>query len=52
MLTDFQNYFTDFLANLPLSLSVKEFRKSVNIWENCDQEFIVLFCDLAYGVSK
>ena len=46
MLTDFQNYFTDFLANLPLSLSVKEFWKSVYIWENCGQEFIVLFCDL------
>jgi len=34
-----------FFANLPLSLSVKEFWKSVNIWGNYGQEFSVLFFD-------
>jgi len=34
-----------FVANLPLSLSVKEFRKSVNIWGSYGQEFSVLFFD-------
>jgi len=49
MLTDFQNYFTggifkdEFVANLPVSLSLKEFRKSVNIWGSYGQEFNVLF---------
>ena len=33
----------EFFANLPLSLPVKEFRKSVNIWESYGQEFSVLF---------
>ena len=33
----------DFVANLPLSLSAKEFLKSVNIWGSCGQEFSVLF---------
>jgi len=33
----------DFVANLPLSLPVKEFSKSVNIWGNYGQEFGVLF---------
>ena len=31
-----------FVANLPLSLSVKEFWKSVNIWGSYGQEFSVL----------
>jgi len=33
----------DFVANLPVSLSVKEFWKSVNIWGSYGQEFGVLF---------
>ena len=33
----------DFVANLPLSLPVKEFQKSVNIWGGYVQEFSVLF---------
>ena len=33
----------DFVANLPVSLSVKKFRKSVNIWRSYGQEFSVLF---------
>jgi len=32
-----------FVANLPLSLPVKEFWKSVNIWGSYGQEFSVLF---------
>jgi len=35
----------DFVANLTLSLSAKEFWKSVNIWGSCGQEFSVLFFD-------
>jgi len=35
----------DFVANLPLSLPVKEFWKSVNIWGSYEQEFSVLFFD-------
>ena len=31
------------VANLPVSLPVKEFRKSVNIWGSYGQEFGVLF---------
>jgi len=31
------------VANLPVSLSVKEFRKSVNIWRSYGQESGVLF---------
>ena len=38
-----------FFANLPLSLPVKEFRKSVNIWESYGQEFSV-FVFLTHGV--
>jgi len=34
-----------FVANLPLSLPVQEFWKSVNIWESYGQEFSVLFFD-------
>ena len=34
-----------FVANLQLSLSVKEFRKLVNIWGSYGQEFSVLFFD-------
>jgi len=33
----------EFVANLQVSLSVKEFRKSVNIWESYGQKFSVLF---------
>jgi len=33
----------DFAANLPVSLSVKAFGKSVNIWRSYGQEFSVLF---------
>ena len=35
----------DFVANLPLSLSVKEFGKSVNTGGSYEQEFSVLFFD-------
>jgi len=31
------------VANLPVSLLVKEFRKSVNIWGSYGQKFSVLF---------
>ena len=40
----------DFIANLPLSLSVNEFWKSVNIWRSYGQEFSVLFF-LTHGVE-
>ena len=33
----------EFVANLPMSLPVKEFWKSVNIWGSYGQEFSVLF---------
>ena len=33
----------EFVANLPVSLPVKECRKSVNIWGSYGQEFSVLF---------
>ena len=33
----------EFVANLPLSLSAKEFRKSVNIWGSYGHEFSALF---------
>ena len=33
----------EFVANLPVSLAVKEFWKSVNIWGSYGQEFSVLF---------
>ena len=33
----------EFVANLPVSLPVKEFWKSVNIWASYGQEFSVLF---------
>jgi len=33
----------EFVANLPLSLSVKGFWKSVNIWGSYGQKFSVLF---------
>ena len=33
----------ELVANLPMSLPVKEFRKSVNIWGSYGQEFSVLF---------
>ena len=33
----------EFVANLPLSLSVKKFQKSVNIWGSYGQDFGVLF---------
>ena len=39
----------DFVTILPLSLSVKEFRKSVNIWGSYRQQFSVLFF-LTHGV--
>ena len=31
----------EFVANLPMTLPVKEFGKSVNIWERYGQEFSV-----------
>ena len=40
-----------FIANLPLSLSVKEFCKTVNIWGSYGQEFSVLFFDSQYVKS-
>jgi len=39
----------EFVANLPLSSPVKEFRKSVNIWRSYGQEFSILFF-LTHGV--
>ena len=33
----------EFVANLPLSLPVNKFRKSVNVWGSYGQEFSVLF---------
>jgi len=33
----------DFVTNFLLSLRVKEFRKSVNIWRSYGQEYSVLF---------
>jgi len=33
----------DFVTNFLLSLTVKEFRKSVNIWRSFGQEYSVLF---------
>jgi len=33
----------EFVANLPVSLTVKELRKSVNIWGSYGQEFSVFF---------
>ena len=44
-----RKFIRDFVANLPLSLSVKEFQKSVNIWRSYGQEFSVLFF-LTHGV--
>jgi len=41
----FKHYF---VANLPLSLPVKEFWKSVNVWGSYGQEFSVLFFDSRY----
>jgi len=38
----------DFVANLPVSLPVKEFWKSVNIWGSYGQEFGVLFFETVY----
>ena len=61
MLTDFRNSFTGrligkfaaFVANLPVSLPVKEFWKSVNIWGSYGQEFGVLFFwDTVYICNK
>ena len=39
----------EFVANLPLSLSAKEFRKLVNTWGSYRQEFNVFFF-LTHGV--
>jgi len=45
-----------FVANLPLSLSAKKFRKSVNIWGSYEQECSVLFfdsrCRLVYRTDR
>jgi len=41
----------DFVANLPLSLSAKEFWKSVDIWGSYGQEFSVLFFRLTVYIS-
>ena len=35
----------EFVADLPPSLPVKEFSKSINIWGSYGQEFTVLFSD-------
>ena len=35
----FRMFHNDFIANLPLSLSVKEFWKSVNIWRSYRQKY-------------
>jgi len=41
------------LPNLPVSLPVKEFGKSVNIWRTYGQEFSVLFFwDTVYSTDK
>jgi len=40
----------EFVANLPMSLPMKEFWKSVNIWGSYGQEFSVLFF-LTHGVD-
>ena len=43
----------EFVANLPVSLPVKEFWKSVNIWGSYGQEFSVLFFwDTVYYATK
>ena len=43
----------DSVANLPVSLPVKEFGKSVNIWGSYGQKFGVLFfCFLHYLVKQ
>ena len=43
----------EFVANLPVSLPVKEFRKSVNIWGSYGQKFSVLFFWLtAYTIYR
>ena len=54
MLTDFQNSFTGRLtgkvANLPVSQTMKEFWKSVDIWGSYGQEFgAVFFWDTVYN---
>ena len=36
-------FHNDFIANLPLSLSVKEFWKSVNIWRSYRQKYSGMF---------
>jgi len=36
-------FHNDFIANLPLSLSVKEFLKSVNIWRSYRQKYSGMF---------
>ena len=33
----------DCVANLPINLSVKEFKKSANIWRSYGQDYSVLF---------
>ena len=40
----------ELVANLPVSLPVKEFGKSVNIWGSYGQEFGVLFFFLRHSV--
>jgi len=45
----------DFVANLPLSLPVKEFWKYVNIWRSYEQEFSVFLdsrCITAYNRNR
>ena len=44
----------EFVANLSLSLPVKEFQKSVNIWRSYGQEFSVLFflTHSVYGLTS
>jgi len=41
----------DFVINFLLSLAVKEFRKSVNIWRSHGQEYSVLFF-LTHSVDR
>ena len=41
----------ELVANLSVSLPVKEFRKSVNVWGSYGQEFSVLFFFLRHSVD-
>jgi len=45
MLVKFSNHF---IANFLLSVTVKEIRKSVNIWWNCDETWQLTFWTTLY----